>query len=327
MRLRRALFATFAMALVATSAVVSVIWNPSIANAEPSLLEVRSQVKQLTTKMRNANENLNRARDKLEAGQQRQQELESKLGELQHRHDQTSAKIGKLGAAAYVNGGNVSAGGVLSSGSPEAMLDQLSYIEVLNAENSKALREYRAASKKLNEAKEGIDTEVQQRKETTESAEKQKKALQADFDKWKELWKKLAPKEVEDGITGVYDGSASGNAAAVVKYAYAQLGKPYAFGAAGPHSFDCSGLTQMAWRQAGVKLPHSARQQWATLKRKVSLGSLASGDLVFFYGGVSHVGIYIGSGKMIHAPAPGQSVKIEKIRIGGMPIAGVARPG
>lgn len=327
-QLRRGWVCARGVVLVAVTALAAVFWAPAVATAEPSLNEARSQVKQLTTKMRNANENVNRARDELEASQRRQQELESKLGELQRRHDDTSAEIGKLGAAAYQNGGNVSVGGVLSSGSPKTMLDQLSYIDVINAGNSKALREYDAAAKKLRETREGIDDEVKRREETSASAEKQKKVLQADFDKWKKLRDKLSPEDTyEDGITGSYDGSASGKAAAAVKYAYSQLGRPYVFGADGPGSFDCSGLTLMAWRQAGVKLPHSARQQWATLKRKVSIDSLIPGDLVFFFPGVSHMGIYIGNGNMIHAPQPGQSVKIGKVRVNGLPFKGAARPG
>ncbi|MGH3545662.1 MAG: NlpC/P60 family protein [Mycobacteriales bacterium] len=327
-RLRRTTAGFLAGAVVAAAALGAVLWAPATASAEPSLDEARSQVKQLTTKMRNANENVNRARDELEASQKRQEELEAGLGDLRRRHDETSAEVGKLGAAAYQNGGNISASGIFSSGSPVTMLDQLSYIEVLNAENSKTLREFDAAAKKLRETKEGIDAEVKQREETSTSAEKQKQALQADFDTWKKLRDKLSPKDArEDGVTGVCDGSASGNAAAAVKYAYAQLGKPYVFGAAGPGSFDCSGLTQMAWRQAGVSLPHSARQQWSMLGSKVSLNSLAPGDLVFFFGGVSHVGIYVGGGNMIHSPQPGQSVKLGKIRTNGMPIKGAARPG
>lgn len=315
--------------MVTSTALVSVFWHSAPASAEPSLNEARSAVRQLTTKMRNANENVNRARDELEESQKRQNDLESKLGDLQKRYDETSAKTGKLGAAAYKNGGNVSFGSVLSSGGPQTMLDQLSYIDVINSVNAKLLRENTAAQKKLNEAKKGIDDEVNKRKETTAAAENQKKSLQADYDKWKKLRDRLSPSDaLEDGINGTYDGSASGKAEDVVKFAYAQLGKPYVFGAGGPGSFDCSGLTAAAWKKGGVFLPHSARQQYSKLSgRRVSLGSLLPGDLVFFYSGVSHVGIYIGSGKMIHAPEPGQSVKIGKIRINGMPIKGAARPG
>ncbi|MGH3426087.1 MAG: C40 family peptidase, partial [Terriglobales bacterium] len=193
----------------------------------------------------------------------------------------------------------------------------------------KMLKEFKSTKKKLDETKRGIDDQVAKAKEANASAENEKKALQADFDKWQKLRNKLSPSDaLEGGVTGVYDGSASGKAVAVVKFAYAQLGKPYVFGADGPGSFDCSGLTSAAWRVAGVSLPHSAHQQYSNLGgRRVSLDALMPGDLVFFYSGISHVGIYIGGGKMIHAPEPGESVKIGNIRVNGMPIKGAARPG
>ncbi|MEV0450699.1 C40 family peptidase [Streptomyces sp. NPDC050600] len=106
-------------------------------------------------------------------------------------------------------------------------------------------------------------------------------------------------------------------------FARAQIGKPYVWGATGPSSYDCSGLTQAAWRAAGVDLP---RTTWDQVKvgTRVSTTDLLPGDLVFFYDDISHVGIYIGGGKMIHAPKPGAYVREESIYY--MPIYGSVRP-
>ncbi|MEO6468349.1 MAG: C40 family peptidase [Acidimicrobiia bacterium] len=101
-------------------------------------------------------------------------------------------------------------------------------------------------------------------------------------------------------------------AAFVVAYAVQQLGKPYVFAAAGPDTFDCSGLTLMAWRQAGVSMAHFAATQYEEFPR-VSVDALAPGDLVFFYPTIHHVGIYIGDGKMIHAPHTGDVVRVASI--------------
>jgi cell wall-associated NlpC family hydrolase len=95
--------------------------------------------------------------------------------------------------------------------------------------------------------------------------------------------------------------------------AIAQRGDPYVWGGAGPHSFDCSGLTQYAMRAAGKVLPHSSRMQ-STMGRYIRKEHLRPGDLVFFYNPVSHVGIYIGSGRMIHASTYGQPVKVTELR-------------
>ena len=104
--------------------------------------------------------------------------------------------------------------------------------------------------------------------------------------------------------------SAPGGAAqTAVNFAMAQLGKPYQWGASGPGSYDCSGLTMAAWRAAGVSLPHSAADQY-NYGTHVSRSQLQPGDLLFFYQPIGHVTIYIGGGKMVSAPTTGQNVKI-----------------
>ncbi|MEJ8636879.1 MULTISPECIES: C40 family peptidase [Streptomyces] len=123
--------------------------------------------------------------------------------------------------------------------------------------------------------------------------------------------------------SGSSDGTSTAKAAKVLDFARAQIGKPYVWGAAGPSSYDCSGLTQAAWKTAGVSLPRTTWDQVKTGKR-VETKDLLPGDLVFFYDDISHVGIYIGDGKMIHAPKPGANVREESIFY--MPIYGSVRP-
>ncbi|MFF3758706.1 NlpC/P60 family protein [Streptomyces sp. NPDC002185] len=113
-------------------------------------------------------------------------------------------------------------------------------------------------------------------------------------------------------------------AAAAISFARAQLGKPYVWGATGPSAYDCSGLTQAAWRAAGVTLPRTTYTQ-INAGQRVSRSQLAPGDLVFFYSGISHVGLYIGGGQMIHAPRPGAPVRVAPID--EMPFAGATRIG
>ncbi|MFF8838529.1 NlpC/P60 family protein [Streptomyces sp. NPDC015130] len=113
-------------------------------------------------------------------------------------------------------------------------------------------------------------------------------------------------------------------AAEAISFARAQLGKPYVWGATGPSAYDCSGLTQAAWRAAGVSLPRTTYTQ-INAGQRVSRSQLAPGDLVFFYSGISHVGLYIGGGQMIHAPRPGAPVRVAPID--EMPFAGASRVG
>ena len=112
-----------------------------------------------------------------------------------------------------------------------------------------------------------------------------------------------------DVVTGV---PSSSGAAAAVDMARQQIGKPYEYGAAGPDSFDCSGLTMYAWRAGGVLLPHSAAMQYDAIAH-ISVSQLQPGDLVFFYTPIGHVGIYVGGGQMIDAPYTGAVVRYDSI--------------
>ena len=135
-----------------------------------------------------------------------------------------------------------------------------------------------------------------------------------------------APPSTRSSSTGSSRSSSTGSSkgAKALAYAKAQLGEPYARSGAGPSSWDCSGLTMMAWGSVGVSLPHSSRQQFSR-GQSVAKSDLRSGDLVFFYSDISHVGLYAGNGQVIHAPRPGKSV--EYIRMSYMPYAGARRPG
>jgi peptidoglycan DL-endopeptidase CwlO len=115
----------------------------------------------------------------------------------------------------------------------------------------------------------------------------------------------------------------SGNVGAVIRYAYAQLGKPYQWGATGPGSFDCSGLTMMAWAQAGVSLPHSSRAQIG-IGRQVTQSELQPGDLIFRYSPISHVSLYVGNGQQISATHSGSTVKLQSAFQGE--VVGFSRP-
>ncbi|MFE7386278.1 NlpC/P60 family protein [Streptomyces sp. NPDC057582] len=119
------------------------------------------------------------------------------------------------------------------------------------------------------------------------------------------------------------DTSATTKAEKVLAFARDQIGKPYVWGATGPSSYDCSGLTQAAWKAAGVDIP---RTTWDQVKigTRIATADLQPGDLVFFYDDISHVGIYKGDGMMIHAPKPGANVREESIYY--MPIYGSVRP-
>ncbi|MER6628144.1 NlpC/P60 family protein [Streptomyces sp. NPDC000987] len=122
------------------------------------------------------------------------------------------------------------------------------------------------------------------------------------------------------------DSSYATKAEKAIAFARAQIGKPYVWGATGPDSYDCSGLTQASWKAAGVDLPRTTYDQ-VNAGTTVSLADAQPGDLIFFYDDISHVGLYIGDGMMIHAPKPGAYVREESVYYGGASIIhSVVRP-
>ncbi|WP_028804376.1 C40 family peptidase [Streptomyces sp. 142MFCol3.1] len=128
---------------------------------------------------------------------------------------------------------------------------------------------------------------------------------------------------LSSGVLAEINSEASAQGKKAVKYATGQIGKPYEWGAEGPKSYDCSGLTSQAWASAGHSIPRTSQEQWKQLHR-VDIKDMRPGDLIIYFDDASHVGMYIGDGAIVHAPRPGRTVTITGA--GSMPILGVVRP-
>ncbi|MFJ3620033.1 NlpC/P60 family protein [Streptomyces iakyrus] len=125
----------------------------------------------------------------------------------------------------------------------------------------------------------------------------------------------------EESRSGARAPSAEGHRA--VRYAVRQLGKPYEWGAEGPGTYDCSGLTSEAWAEAGVPVPRTSQEQWKRLRR-IPLDELRPGDLVLYFEKATHVALYLGDGMVVQAPRPGAKVKVSPIAAN--PVLGAVRP-
>ncbi|OIK01138.1 C40 family peptidase [Streptomyces colonosanans] len=125
------------------------------------------------------------------------------------------------------------------------------------------------------------------------------------------------------GILKEIGGKASDEGRRAVSFATGQIGKPYQWGAVGPASYDCSGLTSQAWAAAGTGIPRTSQEQWKRL-RHVGVKDMRPGDLIIYFKDASHVAMYVGDGSIVHAPRPGRSVTVAGA--GSMPILGVVRP-
>jgi peptidoglycan DL-endopeptidase CwlO len=194
---------------------------------------------------------------------------------------------------------------------------------------------------------------VEQRREVLDELAAQKEQIDARVDEARELYAELdrryhealaaaraaadaAAQQPSTGGGSVAGGSVdvspippppapNGNVAAVLDAAYSVIGTPYQWGGSSPETgFDCSGFTMWSWAHAGVSLPHSSAAQYSSLPH-VAREDLQAGDLLFFYSPISHVGMYVGGGRMIHSSHPGTTVSVVSVYWDSF--SGAARPG
>jgi cell wall-associated NlpC family hydrolase len=249
------------------------------------------------------------------------------------------ASIAARAAVAYVQGPATDVASLLAAGDPTDALERAQLLDLLATHDSDQMLAARAIERSAQaRAAELAAVERQQaaildqladRKATIEQLVAQTEQTLAQL-RAADRRRAAAPARPETSTPPADSSSAasppkgvSGNVAAVIRYAYAQIGKPYRWGATGPDAFDCSGFTMMAWAQAGVSLPHSSRAQIG-IGRQVTKGELQPGDLIFRYSPISHVSLYVGNGQQIAATHTGSTVKLQSAFQGE--IVGFSRP-
>jgi cell wall-associated NlpC family hydrolase len=225
---------------------------------------------------------------------------------------------------------------LVSSGSPQTFLDQTSTLEEVAHFQASQVAAADAAQRTMSADQVLHDAQVKQQKATLASITSERNSINNLLSQQHALLSRLTAAAQAQysseqnsvaahqlALRGSYTGPASGQAAAAVRFAYAQLGKPYVYGGSGPSSFDCSGLTMQSWAAAGVGLPRTAAAQQASIPA-VSIADLEPGDLVFFGDPAYHTAIYIGGGRIIQAPHTGTVVQISSLAY--MPPTSAGRP-
>lgn len=321
------------LALTAAATIVCVALVPmSPSSAEPDIDDVKVKVDRLYEQAEHAQERLNDAKVKLADVTADLEALRQDQARQQARLDAVRSQVAGSIVDQYQGQGISAVGQVVVSDDPSAFLEQLTTMSEYNDMQSDMFGDYAKELKALNIRK----SETRERQDEAEALEKdlaaQKAEVDKNYDAAKALLGDLEEKEQaaileasrSGDISRLPDISASGRAAAAVQYAMAQVGKAYVYGAAGPSAFDCSGLTMMAWAQAGVGLPHSSSAQFSSGPR-ISESDLQPGDLVFYYSPISHVGMYIGNGLIVNAENPSAGVKVTGLH--AMPYVGAVRPG
>ena len=195
-------------------------------------------------------------------------------------------------------------------------------MQALNATRADALESFAAVSRELDNRRTQVEERRASLKADQKDAAKKQKQIKAKYEEAKaELARLTAAEQAAFNSSDIdvdFEIPASGKAKAAINFALAQLGEPYKYGGTGPGSWDCSGLVQKAWAAAGVSLPRVVGPQMNATKR-IPMSQLQPGDLVA-YGSMSHIGIYLGKGRVVHAPRPGKSVEITGL--GSFSVAG-----
>ncbi|MFH0519185.1 NlpC/P60 family protein [Streptomyces sp. M41] len=194
-------------------------------------------------------------------------------------------------------------------------------LELYAKDASAQWRKLEAGRKAKATAQKKIEKQIAEAEKLESRLEKEEKERLAQLEE--EAAYKAQTAWLDSGILKDLDTKASEQGRKAVEYATAQLGKPYEWGAEGPKSYDCSGLTSQAWVNAGRGIPRTSQEQWKQLER-IDVADMRPGDLIIYNADASHVAMYIGDGAMVHAPRPGRTVTVAGA--GSMPILGVVRP-
>lgn len=352
--------------VLATAALTSVALLSQTAQAapvtadKPSVEEVQKKVDTLYRQAESATEKYNAAKEKTTTQRKQVDRLLDDVAKRAQKLNDARQELGSFAAAQYRSGTAADTTTFLLADSPQGYFDQDQLMNRLTsrqksavddyvteqattmkkrAEAAKSLEKLTTTQTSLKTAKATVQTKLSTARELLSKLTAQEKARLAQIEKEKQEKADaeaaaLAKKQAAEQTASQGSGSSStttvpantSQAAQVIAFARAQIGKPYVWGATGPDSYDCSGLTQAAYRSAGVTLPRVTTDQ-VNAGTTVSLADAQPGDLIFFYSDVSHVGIYIGDGMMIHAPKPGAYVREESIYYGGSSIIhSVVRP-
>jgi peptidoglycan DL-endopeptidase CwlO len=308
-------------ALVALVAVAGALASVPAASALASTPADTLQAKVHT--LEQVIEDYNEVREDLRATRRQQADLARRMRPLERALDARQAHLGMIAATAYRTSGAVPALVVINAESASDFADRLLVLDRMAAQQHKVISGLNVARERYDTTRRTLDALVSQQIAQERQLAGKRTQIEKDIVQLERLRELSGYTPIRSRISGFVPAFTPDRAGTAVRFAYAQLGKAYRFGAGGPDSYDCSGLTSAAWGRAGVSLPHNSRRQWHAVS-PIKRSDLRPGDLVFYYQNIHHVAIYVGDGKMIHAPQHGEPVRMDDVDY--QPIHGYGRP-
>ncbi|MEU6975543.1 MULTISPECIES: NlpC/P60 family protein [unclassified Streptomyces] len=322
--------------VLTTTAAAAVALSAQTAWADPApdprKKGVQAEIDRLYEAATQATEKFNGAKEKADALQKQVGTLQDATARKQGELNRLRDRVGSLAAAQYRGGGLDPSMRLMLSADPDTFLERASLQQRLGERDVNALQLFEAQRRELQQQRTEAARKLAELEATRGEQRRKKAEVQGKLEKARKLLNTLSAEErariarAEDRADRAgaradlgNESSASSRAAAAFAAAKSRVGMPYVWGAAGPGSFDCSGLTSWAFRQANVTIPRTSQAQANVGTRIGSLGDLRPGDLIIMRTDLSHVGFYAGNGQILHSPKPGAQVRYESIARSGMP--------
>lgn len=323
--------------VLTTAAAAAVVLSSQAANAapseKPSKDEVKAKVDKLYEEAEQATEKYNGAKEKQEKLQKEISTIQDNVARGQEELNELRDGLGSMASAQYRSGGIDPSLQLFLSADPDNYLDKASTLDQLSGQQVEALKKIQVKQRDLAQQRSEASEKLKDLSATRTDLGKKKKEVQGKLSSAQKLLNTLTAQEKaalqqdeqrsnraseRQVLTGGKSTPASGRAGAAFAAAQGKIGTPYVYGATGPSSFDCSGLTSWAYAQAGVGIPRTSQAQANYGTRISSSSQLQVGDLVFFFSDLHHVGLYAGNGQVLHAPRTGTNVRYESMStIGG----------
>jgi cell wall-associated NlpC family hydrolase len=319
----------------------SILAAPS-AVAAPSVASAQRDVDRLRTLAAEKYEAANEANIRIKQLEKESVTLQARGAVLKEQLDTSSEALARIAIAKFQGHGFGKTIDLMFSADPTRYLSDASVLEIISRGYAQELKQFAVIKQKVEASKYVVSDKTELLKREKLRLTKEVASAKAALVKAENILKSLKKEDRErlarqeaarenkilsdsKKYAASYAGDNSRGSIAL-KYALQQIGDIYVWAAAGPTRWDCSGLTMRAFQKAGVSLPHSSRIQ-VRYGKAVSYNSLKPGDLIFFGKPISHVSIYMGGGKMVHAPRPGKKVEVMNItkRFGSKPFVGARR--
>jgi cell wall-associated NlpC family hydrolase len=321
--------------LSAAAATAAAALGAAPASAEPGATaeSTRATVDRLYEAAEQATEEFNKAGERVERLREQVTQVQDSVARGQERINRMRGALGSVAGAQYRSGGMDPALALLLSADPDSYLDKAATLDRISERQTAVLRDLRREQRSLGQERAEASRDLAELERSRAAVARHKRTVERKLTEAQRLLNSLpaADREAFGRVSRAGRGPlpalsglapASARAAAAVRAARSVVGRPYVWGANGPSGFDCSGLTQWSYAQAGVGLPRTSQAQ-RYAGRQVPLSQARPGDLVAYRNDASHIGMYMGNGQVVHAPYPGAAVRYDPV--GMMPISSVTR--